>query len=263
MSKSNNADYFVEIISTILSTTNRARVDRTLYSELESALHSESTSVSHWNFLADISSEGQPLKVLDFGCGQSDLYRNRINSIGHQWTGLDIPDSIESIARESSDDVILYDGGVIPVADEEFDVVLSLQTFEHVQNLDLTFSEIHRVLKKGGHLIGAVSNLEAFHSMSTFNFTPYGLKTISQRNGMRLNRVHPQIDGLSLIFRGMMMSMGDPASVEKINGMFNDSSPINLQFQKMGKERGLTNKEINSWRLQFCGQFSFDIEKEH
>jgi len=105
MGKSNNADSFVEIISTIHSTTNRARVDRTLYSELESALHSESTSVSHWNFLADISSEGQPL--------------------------------------------------------------------------------------------------------------------------------------------------------------LNDSSPINLQFQKMGKARGLTDKEINPWRLQFYGQFSFDIEKEY
>ena len=78
---------------------------------------------------------------------------------------------------------------------------------------------------------------------------------------MRLSRVHPQIDSLSLIFRGMMMSMGDPVSVERINGMFNDSSPINLQFQKMGKARGLTDKEINSWRLQFCGQFSFDVVK--
>ena len=257
-----NAESFVEMISTLLSTTSRARVDRTLYSELESALHSESTSVSHWDFLADISSEGQSLKVLDFGCGRG-TYRDKINSMGHQWTGLDIPDSIESLARESTDDVILYEGGAIPIDDEQFDVVLSLQTFEHVPNLDLTFSEIHRVLKKGGHVIGAVSQLEGFHSMSTFNFTTYGLKTISQRNGMRLNRVHPQIDSLSLIFRGMMMSMGDPASVEKINGMFNDSSPINIQFQKMGKERGLTNKEINSWRLQFCGQFSFDIEKEY
>lgn len=260
MDESSNADSFVEMISKLLSTTGRARVDRTLYSELEPALHSESTSVSHWNFLADISSEGHSLKVLDFGCGRG-TYRNRINSMGHQWTGLDIPDSIESLARVSSDDVILYDGGVIPIADEEFDVVLSLQTFEHVPNLDLTFSEIHRVLKKGGHIIGAVSQLEAFHSMSTFNFTAYGLKTISERNGMRLSRVHPQIDSLSLIFRGMMMSMGDSISVERINGMFNDSSPINLQFQKMGKARGLTDKEINSWRLQFCGQFSFDVVK--
>ena len=225
------------MISNLLSTTRRARVDRALYSELEPALHSESNSISHWDFLDDISSDDQSLKVLDFGCGRG-TYRNRINSMGHQWTGLDIPDSMESLARESSDDVILYDGGLIPIDDEEFDVILSLQTFEHVPNLDVVFSELHRVLKKGGHIIGAVSQLEAFHSMSTFNFTAYGLKSISERNGMRLVRVHPQIDSLSLIFRGMMRSMGDSLSVQRINSMFNDSSPINLQFQKMGKARG-------------------------
>ncbi|MBT7937898.1 MAG: hypothetical protein HN696_01900 [Euryarchaeota archaeon] len=98
--------------------------------------------------------------------------------------------------------------------------------------------------------------------MSTFNFTPYGLKLVSERNGMELSKVHPQIDSISLIFRSMMRSLGDKNSVEIINKMFHDSSPINNQLTIIGEEKGLSNKEINSWKLQYCGQFSFDILKK-
>ena len=259
MEESTNADSLMKLITELLSTTKRAAIEISLFNQLEDALQTETTSVSHWTFLSDL--DKKPLKVLDFGCGLGRS-RNRINSMGHHWTGLDIPDSVESVARKPSNDVILYDGGKIPVNDAEFDVVLSLQTFEHIQDIDLTFSEISRILKPNGHLIGAVSQMEAFHSMSTFNFTPYGLKLVAERNGMELSKVHPQIDSISLIFRSMMRALGDKKSVEIINQMFHDSSPINKQMTLIGEKKGLSNKEINSWKLQYCGQFSFDILKK-
>ena len=46
----------------------------------------------------------------------------------------------------------LYDGTTIPFPDESFDVAVSFQVIEHIDN-DLHFvSELHRVLKKGGRL---------------------------------------------------------------------------------------------------------------
>ena len=259
MKESTNANSLMELITEILSTTKHLHSDISLFNQLEGALQTETTSISHWTFLNNLGTK--PLKILDFGCGLGRS-RNRINSMGHHWTGLDIPDSIESVARTSSNDVILYDGGKIPINDAEFDVVISLQTFEHISNIDLTFSEISRILKPNGHLIGAVSQMEAFHSMSTFNFTPYGLKLVAERNGMELSKVHPQIDSISLIFRSMMRALGDKKSVEIINQMFHDSSPINKQMTLIGEKKGLSNKEINSWKLQYCGQFSFDILKK-
>lgn len=44
------------------------------------------------------------------------------------------------------------------------DVVLSNQVFEHLKNVWLPMSEIHRVTKVGGHCVIAVPNLASLHN---------------------------------------------------------------------------------------------------
>src|SRR4030042_7005749 len=51
-----------------------------------------------------------------------------------------------------------YDGISIPFADRSFDVVVSFQVVEHVQDDKNFLSEIYRVLKKGGELILTTPN---------------------------------------------------------------------------------------------------------
>jgi 2-polyprenyl-3-methyl-5-hydroxy-6-metoxy-1,4-benzoquinol methylase len=52
-----------------------------------------------------------------------------------------------------------------PDADESYDVVVCNQVFEHLKNIFLPLSEIHRVLSRDGLLILSVPNLSALHNV--------------------------------------------------------------------------------------------------
>jgi len=85
-------------------------------------------------------------KILDFGSGQGQfiaLARER----GVDVYGVDVP------GIETNDRVKLIVENRIPFADCSFDVVVSNQVFEHIQDPRPFISEIHRVLKRGGTLI--------------------------------------------------------------------------------------------------------------
>lgn len=56
-----------------------------------------------------------------------------------------------------------------PAGDESFDVVVCNQVFEHLKNIFLPLSEIHRVLRMGGYLIFSVPNLSALHNCILLN----------------------------------------------------------------------------------------------
>ncbi|MBI4991159.1 class I SAM-dependent methyltransferase [Candidatus Gottesmanbacteria bacterium] len=50
----------------------------------------------------------------------------------------------------------------MPFKDNSFDLVVSIATLQYVYNLDLLFSEVFRVLKKGGSFIFEVPNISVF-----------------------------------------------------------------------------------------------------
>ncbi|HIJ83193.1 MAG: Methyltransferase type 11 [Magnetococcales bacterium] len=56
-----------------------------------------------------------------------------------------------------------------PAADASFDVVVCNQVFEHLKNIFLPISQIHRVLRPGGFLIFSVPNLSALHNCVLLN----------------------------------------------------------------------------------------------
>ncbi len=89
--------------------------------------------------------------VLDFGCGKGHTV-NFLRNQGYNAFGVDIvseedwqqyPDSSFFAHLDMKD----YR---IPFVDNTFDLVLSWQVFEHVQNYDQVLAELHRVLKPGG-----------------------------------------------------------------------------------------------------------------
>lgn len=101
-------------------------------------------------------SAGTAPRVLDYGCGQG-LAVKMLRDLGCDSYGCD---AFVQIGKDPSDYVLQRDwfgsvirdmpDGRIPFASESFDVVVSNQVIEHVENLDLTLSELHRVLKPGG-----------------------------------------------------------------------------------------------------------------
>ncbi len=56
------------------------------------------------------------------------------------------------------------ESGRFPWEDESVDVVLCNQVLEHLKNVWLPMSEMHRVLRRGGHAVLSVPNLASLHN---------------------------------------------------------------------------------------------------
>ena len=84
-------------------------------------------------------------RILDFGGGKKVNYSNLLNN----WIINGIYESV-NISKEIEPTYLMNKNGKIPVQDESYDVVLSLNTFEHIYESNSQISELYRVLKTGG-----------------------------------------------------------------------------------------------------------------
>lgn len=109
-------------------------------------------------FLRIASNIGHPAnsdtsKILDFGCGNGTAVVEA-RARGLNVFGCDISNALDAAPK------ILVESGIlrtievskykIPFQDDEFDMVVSHQVLEHVQNYDEVLREIRRVLKADG-----------------------------------------------------------------------------------------------------------------
>ena len=107
-------------------------------------------------------------RVLEIGCGHGALCLDAATRGAAQVTGVDLDAGRVQFARDHlqthhprhSERVHFLQAPVeqLPVA-ETFDVVLSKDTFEHVQELDRLLEEVARRLRKGGLLVCGFSPL--------------------------------------------------------------------------------------------------------
>jgi len=96
-------------------------------------------------------------RVLDLGCG-SGYGVNRLSSVAESIVGVDVSEEAVAFAREAyprgnSRFEIIEPNGSLPFERESFDVVLSFQVIEHVEDELHYLREAHRVLKSGGTLV--------------------------------------------------------------------------------------------------------------
>ena len=104
------------------------------------------------------SAIGRPINleratVLDFGCGSGAAVAEE-RSRGLGVFGCDLPGGLDSAPRDLIEQGVLrtveMSGYRIPFDNDEFDMVVSNEVLEHVQNHEEAFREIRRVLKPTG-----------------------------------------------------------------------------------------------------------------
>jgi SAM-dependent methyltransferase len=196
-------------------------------------------------------------RVLDLGCGTGssvDAFRACDPSV--DWTGLDIADSREARERTRTDArFVAFDGDRIPFPDGSFDLVYCKQVLEHVHRPAPLLGEVARVLAPGGRFAGSTSQLEPFHSHSTFNYTPFGFRALLRDAGLELVEIRPGIDGATL-FAHRLLGTGRVLR-SRWGRWWGGSSPLNRAIDLYGAVGSMEVRAVNANKLLFCGQFAF------
>jgi SAM-dependent methyltransferase len=192
-------------------------------------------------------------RVLDLGCGTGDsvdLFRSLDPDV--RWTGADIADSAEVAQRTRTDaDFVTFDGERLPFADGSFDLVYCKQVLEHVRHPGPLLAEVARVLRPGGALAGSTSHLEAFHSRSTWNYTPYGLMLLLEEAGLDLVEVRPVIDAFTLV---AWRALGTPRFFAR---WWATESPPYRAISLLARVTRWDDHTVNTAKLTLSGQFTF------
>jgi SAM-dependent methyltransferase len=192
-------------------------------------------------------------RVLDLGCGPGDsvdLFRAAVPDV--DWVGADIADSSEVAERTRTDaEFVTFDGRRLPFDDGAFELVFCKQVLEHVEHPRELVGEAARVLAPGGHLAGSTSQLEAFHSRSIFNWTPYGLTRVVEDAGLEVVELRPVIDGFTLV---AWRALGLPRFFHR---WWARESPPYRAIDLAARAMRLDARTRNQVKLVLSGQFAF------
>lgn len=152
----------------------------------------------------------RPAKILEIGCGNGAMLR-LLAARGIDARGVDASSSgIEQCAaaglRAQCLDVSV-DG--LPFADDEFDMVLSLETFEHLMNPYYALQEVRRVLSSGERFLCSVPNPLSGHPYLYPGLFEYpNFRRFLEQSGFVIERVAPW----QKVAREMIL----PAAVRKV-----------------------------------------------
>ncbi len=221
--------------------------------------HSRQVSSSY--FLEKIIENNRILNVLDLGCGEGKskvYFKTKCPNI--KWFGIDISSSPEVDSRKKREhDFYTFDGLHMPFKNASFDLIYCNQVLEHVEKPRELIQEVERILKPSAHLVGSVSSLELFHSLSIFNFTPYGFIRLLNETSLKVIELRPGIDFFALFLN--RLTARQPLLNKCILCWFEKETPFNYFLTIAGKITKKTHQKINILKLLFCGHFRFLVQK--
>lgn len=141
--------------------------------------------------------------ILDLGCAQGIL-SYFLRQKGGFWISTDLDFiNLKTTQNLLKKNLAQMGPGIFPFKSKSFEMVVSLDYLEHLENDELCLEEIHRVLKKGGHLVlvtphtGRLFFLHKLRSLLGLKLEFYGHK----REGYslkdlreKLNKAHLRIE---------------------------------------------------------------------
>ena len=134
---------------------------------------------------------GPDAALLDIGCLEGTLTRLYAEKVGTRAVhGIDV--ALAGEARQKGIDVVesdLNSAENLPYPDARFDVVLCIETLEHIYPTDHLVGEIHRVLKPCGIAIIDVPRLDSFLNVGLLllGFQPPGIECSRRRRFGAIN----------------------------------------------------------------------------
>ncbi len=263
MSANSPRDLLERLILSITDGATACHLDGSLVMEVGDAVDADMLEAkSAEQLLVDLFDPAR-CRLLDYGCGAAH-HRKFIEDIGYIWTGADVIDSVAPLVRDDvaarAGEIALYDGVTLPFPDGSFDVVYSMLVFQHVRDINRSFSELGRVLAPGGLVIGQVSSMEQMQDYGTFNFTPFGMKVASQAGGMTLERLYPKHDVFSFLARRLMITLG-ASDDNELTALLNPDGFVQQALMDVGSRLNLSTRDINLLRLKFSMQYVFVLRK--
>lgn len=111
-------------------------------------------------------------RVLDLGCGEG-YGSNILSKYANEVVGVDIDESTIAHARAKYDDskIKFIQGSVleVPLGDHEFDIVVSFEVLEHIEEHDTYIAEIKRLLKPNGVFFVSTPNKLVYTDPNAIN----------------------------------------------------------------------------------------------
>jgi ubiquinone/menaquinone biosynthesis C-methylase UbiE len=95
--------------------------------------------------------------VLEVGCG-TGLVLARIQGFARSAKGVDLSPGMLEQAKVRGLDVREASATALPFADESFDVACSFKVLAHIPDVEGALSEMARVVRPGGHVLGELYN---------------------------------------------------------------------------------------------------------
>jgi SAM-dependent methyltransferase len=126
--------------------------------------------------LLNCTSLGSGARVLDYGCGERP-YRHLLPT-GILYVGADLPGNTAA-------DVEIDGDGRVALPDRSFDLVLSTQVLEHVEDPDVYLTECSRLLEEGGWLLLSTHGIMYYHQdpEDYWRWTRPGLRKLMTNHG--------------------------------------------------------------------------------
>jgi len=102
-------------------------------------------------------------RVLDFGCGDGSHLGPYLAATHREYVGADVSAEAVALCRSKGLEAVQCSADeTLPWPAEAFDAAVSFEVLEHLFRPDVTATEIHRVLRVGGHYLGSVPNAAFF-----------------------------------------------------------------------------------------------------